>query len=327
MSHILISYSHLDKIFAEALIQRIEATKFTSWIDSQDIRAGDNWSQEIDDAIEDSFAVIVIMTKSAKESEYVTYEWSYALGAKISVIPILLENTGLHKKLKSIQHVDFTENHRWERLIDCIEQAHKEQIIRIQSPSNAPRAIKRAYINLNSHDHEKRQMAARQLGNIPGAESDKGLFVALCDHHREVRKSAARALIDKKRELGEASDLSGLLKKLEDPYERKDVRRLAAWVLGAIGDDTVIEGLLKASHDSDDIVRAHAAGALGNFNRQDVKDRLIDMQNDIGIYHDDDNLQLITVAQIVNRALNLINIKTQNLSILEQRKRQQENKS
>ena len=78
---VFISYQHEDAEFAENLMHRIKDAGFDSWVDSEDLRAGEEWQVSIDQAIKNAFALIVIMTPDAQASEYVTYEWSFAWGA------------------------------------------------------------------------------------------------------------------------------------------------------------------------------------------------------------------------------------------------------
>jgi HEAT repeat protein len=63
------------------------------------------------------------MTPEAKASEYVTYEWAFALGAGIEVIPILLEPTELHPRLDALQHLDFSfrASRPWDKLIEHVK--------------------------------------------------------------------------------------------------------------------------------------------------------------------------------------------------------------
>ena len=78
MAHIFISYDHDDGDFAELLKQKIEAVGFSTFLDSDRLRGGDKWRQEIDRAIQEAAALIVVMTPEAKNSECVTYEWAFA---------------------------------------------------------------------------------------------------------------------------------------------------------------------------------------------------------------------------------------------------------
>ena len=124
--HIFISYNHNDGDFAEILISKINAeTSFKAWVDNEKINAGEDWRVDIDQAIENAFALIVIMTPEAKASEYVTYEWSFAWGARVKVIPIVLKQTQLHPRLATLQYLDFTNraSRPWNRLMEVLKQA------------------------------------------------------------------------------------------------------------------------------------------------------------------------------------------------------------
>src|SRR5437899_1566054 len=94
--HVFISYQHDDNDFAENLIHRVKAEGFSTWIDSDGLSVGEPWREGIDQAIRDAFALIVIMSPTAKASEYVTYEWAFAWGCGLKVIPIMYRKTELH---------------------------------------------------------------------------------------------------------------------------------------------------------------------------------------------------------------------------------------
>ncbi|NIF03963.1 toll/interleukin-1 receptor domain-containing protein [Chryseobacterium sp. Tr-659] len=105
---IFISHSHDDSDFAELLKLKLEKANINCWIDSEKLKIGQEWRQEIDDGISRSKAVIVIMTPEARKSEYVTYEWAYAWGKNKKIFPIMLKQTTLHPRLESLQYLDFT---------------------------------------------------------------------------------------------------------------------------------------------------------------------------------------------------------------------------
>ena len=122
MSHIFLSYSREDFDFAENLAVRLEQAGVQVWRDVERLHPGVNWRQDIDDALRSADAVIVVISPASKKSEYVTYEWAYAVGVGISVIPVLLEDTELHPRLELLQFLDFrVRNARpWERLISRV---------------------------------------------------------------------------------------------------------------------------------------------------------------------------------------------------------------
>jgi hypothetical protein len=129
MSHVFISYSRKDAEFAEMLRERVEAAGFDVWMDSV-LPVGFDWRQEIDQAIRQSFVLLVVISPHAKASEYVTYEWAFALGIGLKVIPVVYQPTPLHPRLESVQHIDFSQPEysetSWGRLIEGLHLIRRE---------------------------------------------------------------------------------------------------------------------------------------------------------------------------------------------------------
>lgn len=124
-----ISHDHSDGDFAELLKLRLDKEGYGAWIDLERLRVGEDWRQEIDTAISNATALIVIMSPEARQSEYVTYEWAFAWGVGVPVIPILLKETSLHPRLASLQYLDFTNRaaRPWDKLIDALKHAIKKK--------------------------------------------------------------------------------------------------------------------------------------------------------------------------------------------------------
>jgi TIR domain len=109
MKHIFVSYAREDKKFARQLTSRLRESGRIPWQDLRNIRGGDLWQTTIDDALRNAEALIVVMSPQATKSQYVTYEWAFALGAGVRVIPVIKRPTKqLHPRLSNIQYIDFT---------------------------------------------------------------------------------------------------------------------------------------------------------------------------------------------------------------------------
>ena len=108
------------------------------WVDTDGLRGGEEWRKNIDKAIRVASAVIVVLTPEAKLSEYVTYEWAFAVGAEVKVIPILLKQTNIHPRLELLQYLNFAnrQNRPWEKLIEALQEAEasKQEIEKSQKP-------------------------------------------------------------------------------------------------------------------------------------------------------------------------------------------------
>lgn len=99
----------------------IQVWKFTS-----NIRAGTEWRNEIDHGLLNCDIIIVLLSQISTKSEYITYEWAFALGNGKTIIPILLEDTAVHPRINILQYLDFKgANRPWEQLIELVKKTKK----------------------------------------------------------------------------------------------------------------------------------------------------------------------------------------------------------
>lgn len=108
MPHIFLSHSKKDHAFAELARIKLEEANIAVWIDHDNLSAGADWRQGIDQAITDSFAVVLALTEDSAASSFVTYEWASAMGKGKPIIPLRLSRCELHPKLETIQYLDFS---------------------------------------------------------------------------------------------------------------------------------------------------------------------------------------------------------------------------
>jgi len=153
MSTVFISYCTKDHFFAELARLKLESAGIPVWVDKTSLRAGDNWRQEIDRGISDSFAIIVALSAESVQSSYVTYEWGSAIGQKKPVLPVLLNSCERHPRLEPYQYIDFssTSHQPWQELIDRIRDIQKnaeypdadEAAAPVESDAEAPAPLPR----------------------------------------------------------------------------------------------------------------------------------------------------------------------------------------
>jgi hypothetical protein len=89
-------------------MMELERAEFDVWLDKHRLRPGADWSEEIDRGILTALALVLVISPDSRASEYVTYEWSCALGAGVPVVPLLRQKTEIHFRLRRLQYVDFT---------------------------------------------------------------------------------------------------------------------------------------------------------------------------------------------------------------------------
>jgi TIR domain-containing protein len=122
MAHVFISYARADRALVKLVREELGKGRRKHWIDVDGITPGGDWRQAIDDALRKAAAVVVILSPQSSKSAYVTYEWSFALGSGIRVIPLLAKPAKVHPRLETLQHIDFTHGKRaWGQLIEAVK--------------------------------------------------------------------------------------------------------------------------------------------------------------------------------------------------------------
>jgi len=146
MAKVFISYHRDDADFAELLQGRLQKAGHDTAMDVEILNAGDDWRDKLDQTIKDSHVLVVIMTPQAGASAYVSYEWAFAMGAGLTIIPLALEASDFHPRLEILQYLDFTNKARpWSALITEVDKAAEAHAIETLSvPANAPPSIKHA---------------------------------------------------------------------------------------------------------------------------------------------------------------------------------------
>jgi hypothetical protein len=197
MSHIFISYSHEDGDFSENLKVRLEREGFEVWTDESKLIPGEDWRADIDQAVRGARALIVIMTPEAKASEYVTYEWAFAWGVGVKVVPILLRPTALHPRLEALHYLDFTSRtaRPWDNLFKLMQEIPEDAGIRqISARKGLPPIIQNAIAKLDSMGESERKQAVIILAQTTHSGAYKALRSALDHPLPDVRGAAAQAL-------------------------------------------------------------------------------------------------------------------------------------
>ncbi len=140
MKHIFISYARADRPWATRIARELRKAQRKDWLDTDEIEIGGDWLQAIEQALRAASSVVVILSPKSAASEYVTYEWAFALGVGIPVIPVLVEATRYHPRLATMQHLDFTiGTPRWGRLIDSLRRP--EEYLNSPVPELKPPSI------------------------------------------------------------------------------------------------------------------------------------------------------------------------------------------
>lgn len=128
---VFISYSTKNKSIADKLIKKFKSLGHSVWRDVSSIMPGDDWLKEIDEGLRHSDALVLVITPEAIQSEYVAYEWAFALGAGVPVIPLLYKPVRVPLRLQTIQFLDIRKHKKpWLRLMDSLRTMDKDRASR-----------------------------------------------------------------------------------------------------------------------------------------------------------------------------------------------------
>jgi hypothetical protein len=105
--HIFVSYSRSDAAFARRLTESLQQIGSDVWIDVADIRSGEDWSDAIQQALDQCTVMLVVISPEAMDSINVASEWKYYLDEGKMVIPVLLHEARIHFRLKPLNYIDF----------------------------------------------------------------------------------------------------------------------------------------------------------------------------------------------------------------------------
>ena len=115
---IFISHSHNDEMFARKVASFLEDQGLDVWEASNEIFPGDNWAAKISQGLQESNAMVVLLTPDALKSIWVQRDVEYALGAQEyseRLIPVLVDPDKTIAKddipwiLKRLNIIDLTE--------------------------------------------------------------------------------------------------------------------------------------------------------------------------------------------------------------------------
>jgi hypothetical protein len=105
---VFLSYKREDQVFASKLKADLEAQGIFSWIDVNEIAAGEAWDHEIEQALKKTEILLVLLTPESAASPNVMDEVSFALSTKKKVIPVMVRNCEVPFRLHRRQRIDMT---------------------------------------------------------------------------------------------------------------------------------------------------------------------------------------------------------------------------
>lgn len=151
MSHVFISYDHNDIVYLNQILEWFKTNDFNEqdiWYD-KNIGSGDNWRDEITTALDEAFLIIVVVSTKSVKSRYCVYEWAYALGQGIPILPLVFDEVSMADVPTPLASKQFT------KCIELIPDSLKDHINRLRSVSPQVAVINKIVYNTIYDTHRR----------------------------------------------------------------------------------------------------------------------------------------------------------------------------
>ena len=109
---VFISYSHSDEEFVDKFAAHLVKQNTHVWVDTWNLNVGDSILTKVQEAIEESSALLVVLSKASVESEWCKKELNSGLmreleEKKVIVLPVLIEDCKIPLFLREKMYADF----------------------------------------------------------------------------------------------------------------------------------------------------------------------------------------------------------------------------
>ncbi len=124
---VFVSYSRMDQVLVQRIIEDLEKVlkdePIQLWVDKAGISAGTVWNNEIQEALEQTTVMLLMLSNHAKASKYVQAEWNYCFEEDKKIVPVLIDHQcKIPFLLKNIHHIDLREYHNDAVYASCVAE-------------------------------------------------------------------------------------------------------------------------------------------------------------------------------------------------------------
>jgi hypothetical protein len=126
---VFVSYSRREVSFVNYLVDDLEDNGFKVWLDYRSLIPGTPWEDQINQGIEESDVIILVVSKASMASENVETEWRNVLDLGKRVILVVFEAVDLYEVLEPFEWVDFRGSYKkgLEELMRQLQQPEQEE--------------------------------------------------------------------------------------------------------------------------------------------------------------------------------------------------------
>ena len=148
-----ISYSSQDSEVATRLANALEQADFRIWLDKREVLVGHNIVDRVNFGISESRFMIVLLSSSSVQSEWVKREWTAAHITEIEskdvvILPVLVEPCEIPQVLRSKRYADLA---AWDTGLHDVLSAIERHGSDTAQPENQPIQVRRKIISSPVH--------------------------------------------------------------------------------------------------------------------------------------------------------------------------------
>ena len=140
VADIFLSYSRKDRQSMQNLRQALEQSGFKVWTDETGLEVGTpSWTEAIEQAIQSTLCMVVLLSPNAKRAQWVTNEILYAQQCDRRVFPVLIAGEAMSAvpiSLIATQYIDLSADFekQFEQLVEDISQHLQKPILPASTP-------------------------------------------------------------------------------------------------------------------------------------------------------------------------------------------------
>ncbi len=230
---VFVSYARADREPVSRVVDELNKLGVKTWVDAEQLSAGDSWQRSISDALRKAQALLVFISPAMVRSKWIAVEFEQALAGGIRILPVLLEVTPVVDLPVWLQHIQWLDGTRFPAETAARSMAAEiADTLRRWSTELAPRPLE---------DTQREGLAKALAAQTKGAESTpeaappSSVFV-VHGHDEELLQEvtsfvealgikaivlrdvggAARSLLDKFFEIGGAAQFAIVLLSADD---------------------------------------------------------------------------------------------------------------
>lgn len=190
---IFISYSNKDSEQSNVIVSELEQKGILCWIAPRDIVPSADWAESIINAINNSIAMIVILSKNSMDSPQVKREVERAVNKGLTIIPLRLDNTNLSATMEY-----FLSSHHWfiafplklksyiPSLLEKLKLLFNQEAILVKTTPKENYIDQNDQLPNNAEAYYKSAVSRFNLKNYYGALEDSNKAVELNPNNSKV---------------------------------------------------------------------------------------------------------------------------------------------